>query len=265
MIDISLYRQRIGTFSQVKKLKTSKFKRYQSYESSSHRTGQYVFSILQSLFKLLLLCSLLATISQESLNLKTADTNPSGCLPATSQHSSESLHMTGSWQSPALSCYQHQTRGKKLSVNFLTRYLYGNRRKGILNMHLNIRSLKNKVTEVKNLIKQHNPHIFGLSECELKKVNQKFDETILKVPGYQTIFPKSWASLGQARVIMYVKKTLEFEHVVELENEEVQSIWIKAGFKNGKKIYFCHGYREHTSSLGNSLRSHRSNLELFLS
>ena len=129
-------------------------------------------------------------------------------------------------------------------------------------MHLNIRSLKNKVTEVKNLIKQHNPHIFGLSECELKKVNQKFDETILKVPGYQTIFPKSWASLGQARVVMYVKKTLEFEHVVELENEEVQSIWIKAGFKNGKKIFYCHGYREHTCLAG---VSQESNLEIFLS
>ena len=77
-------------------------------------------------------------------------------------------------------------------------------------MHLNIRSMKNKMTEVKNLIKNHNTHIFGLSESELKKVNNKFDESILKVPGYEILFPKSWASVGQARVIMYLKKTLEF-------------------------------------------------------
>ena len=52
--------------------------------------------------------------------------------------------------------------------------MYGNRRKCILNMHLNIRSVKNKVLEVKNIVKQHNPHIFGLSECELKKENYQF-------------------------------------------------------------------------------------------
>ena len=107
-------------------------------------------------------------------------------------------------------------------------------------MHLNIRSVKNKMTEVKNIIQQQNPHILGLSECEIKKKSSKFD-------GYKLLFPKSWASLGQARTLVYVKKTLEFEQVFGLEQEEVQSIWIRGGFKNGKKIYFCHGYREHTS------------------
>ena len=33
----------------------------------------------------------------------------------------------------------------------------------------------------------------------------------------------------------------------------MQSVWLRAGFKNGKKLYFCHGYRERTSSLGNTL------------
>ena len=74
-------------------------------------------------------------------------------------------------------------------------------------MHLNIRSLANKVSEIKILVKEHTPHIFGISECELKKINGKFDEEILKVPGYNLLFPKSWASHGFARVVVYVKKT----------------------------------------------------------
>ena len=40
-------------------------------------------------------------------------------------------------------------------------------------MHLNLRSLRNKVFEV---IKDNNPHILRISECELKKenVDEKF-------------------------------------------------------------------------------------------
>ena len=64
-----------------------------------------------------------------------------------------------------------------VNQNFLARYINGNiqKQKSILNMHLNIQSLKNKIYEVNNLIKEHNPHIFGLSECELNK--DKVDET----------------------------------------------------------------------------------------
>ena len=137
----------------------------------------------------------------------------------------------------------------------------GNRKKGIINLHLNIRSLNRKVGEIKKLIKEHAPHVLGLSECELKKVNNQYDETKLKIPGYNVLFPKSWSQLGYARVIVYVKKSLEFEQVHMLEDEKVQSIWLKAGFKNARKIYMCHGYREH---LGNSLSAQRTNLDTFL-
>ena len=41
-------------------------------------------------------------------------------------------------------------------------------------------------------------------------------------------------------------------------------IWIKAGFQNGKKLLWCHAYREHTSTLGSSLRSQKDYLEKFL-
>ena len=148
--------------------------------------------------------------------------------------------------------------------NFLAKYVNGNRRKGILNMHLNIRSLTNKVLEVKNLVKQHSPNILGLSECELRKVDNQYDESRLKIPGYTALFPKSWAVHGYARVIVYVKKNFVHEQLHDLEDNNLQSIWLRGGFKNGKNMYFCHAYREHTSSLGNSLHSQRTNLELFL-
>ena len=188
--------------------------------------------------------------------------SPCWMLPTTAYPQVCSVKLSGQvWGCSTQPVGLYQTRGKKQSNNFLAKYLNGNIRRGILNLHLNIRSVKNKIFEVKNIIKEHKPHILGLSECELKKENNQFDESLLKIPGYITLFPKSWTSLGQARVLVYVKKSLDFVQVHELENEEVQSVWIKGGFKNGKKIYFCHGYREHTVLAG---ISNKANMELFL-
>ena len=61
-------------------------------------------------------------------------------------------------------------------------------------MHFNIRSLKYKVGEIKNVVNEERPTIFGLSECEIKNENVNLD--LLKVPGYDILFPKSWTVHG---------------------------------------------------------------------
>ena len=140
----------------------------------------------------------------------------------------------------------NRKKSKKEKPNFLAKYKYGNKQgKGIINMHVNIRSLKNKMQEVKNIVQKYSPHILGLSETELNKLNVK--EENLKVPGYDIIFPKSWHLSGVARVAVYVKKSFKFEHIEILESNSIQSIWVRGHFKNSKCIYFCHGYREHMS------------------
>ena len=63
---------------------------------------------------------------------------------------------------------------------------------------------------------------------------------------------------------MYVKSSLHYEQVHELEDDTVQSIWIKGGFKNSRKIFFCHAYREHTSTIGNTMQNQRDYLEKVL-
>ena len=40
---------------------------------------------------------------------------------------------------------------------------------------------------------------------------------------------------------------------MELEDERVQSVWLKGGYKNSKEIYFCHAYREHLSGEASSV------------
>ena len=128
-------------------------------------------------------------------------------------------------------------------------------------MHVNIRSIYNKMSEVKNLLQKENHHILGISEAELKK---NHDINNLKVPGYDFLLPPSWEAYGKARVVVYIKKSLNYESVPILQNPEVQTVWFRAGFKNTKKIYFSHQYREHTSTMGNSLASQRKTLETML-
>ena len=41
--------------------------------------------------------------------------------------------------------------------------------KGLKNLHLNIRTLKNKIADIKDIVKMHKPHDFGLSDVNLRK------------------------------------------------------------------------------------------------
>ena len=129
-------------------------------------------------------------------------------------------------------------------------------------MHFNIRSLKNKISEEKNIIKNENPTIFGLSECEIRKQNVSADQ--FRIQGYKVLFPKSWDCFGFARVLVYVKENFEFEQVNNLEHDIIQSVWLRGGYKNGKKAYFCHGYREHSSMLGSTINDQKTYLNNFL-
>ena len=63
--------------------------------------------------------------------------------------------------------------GKSLLSNFYAKITYGNKAakcRGLKNLHLNIRSIRNKISDVKNILGQHKPHFFGISECELTKI-----------------------------------------------------------------------------------------------
>ena len=132
--------------------------------------------------------------------------------------------------------HNNRKKSSKEKSNFLAKYKYGNKQgKGILNMHVNIRSLKNKMHEVKNLVQYHSPHILGLSETEINKNNISEDK--LKIPGYSTILPKSWDTNGTARALVYVKKSFQYEHIEVLESNSFQSVWIRGHLKNNKKIY----------------------------
>ena len=265
MIDINIYRSRIGLFSP--KIQNKKFlyrgEYYKQFSWSENKLGKNVLLVINYVMKLVLLLCLLRQDSYIETESYLTTRGP-GCKLVSGNYSMISWNMSG--RGAAGRCIVcsgvYNLGGGVVDYNFLARYLYGNiqKIKGILNMHLNIRSLQHKVYEVKNLIKQHNPHIFGLSECELKR--DKIDEKCLKIPGYNILFPTSWTQHGVARVVVYVRKTFKCQQITELQDDCVQTVWLRGGQNNSKNIFFCHGYREHLS--GQGIAAQQGSLNTFL-
>ena len=231
MIDLVLYRARIGGFSMTSK--SIRFKKssksLSKFFSKNFRTGVFLMFIL---VPTMLITAVIA--SNEGLlfiqkSFKNSEISQFSVVPLFCYHTrviSPFSTKTSDCNSYGILNISYGLKVEIKDCNFLARYYNGNgpKRKGIFSMHLNIRSLKNKLHEVKNLIKEHGPQILGLSECELLRAN--FDEHYLKIPGYDVLFPSSWWSSGRARVLVYVKKSLKYRQITELQDDEIQSIWI---------------------------------------
>ena len=250
MIDLILYRYRIGSFNQ--RVKSFKFMRYSMLDKNCSIKSRHRSTFLPWLKFILILCAAISVCNVDVKFKEKSYSNFKYCHPPALSQDSTTKCQKLNWST--------------LLGNFLARYYNGNgkRQKGVHSLHLNIRSVQNKVGEIKNIVKENKPHFLGLSECELRKDSKNFNLDNLKVPGYNIYFPKSWNLHGYARVLVYYKKTLECCQIPELEDEHLQTIWVKFGFKNSRAGYYCHGYREHKSNLGNSLQVQKVKLNLFL-
>ena len=246
MIDILLFRERIGCFRQVTKYKPRvRLNSLTNYSSHRNASSCFISVLIKVMIIFFVSASVKITISSMScdkVHLKV----PFAKIEYQTVVNNYKLKMTG---------------------NFFAKYLHGNIKensKGIKAFHVNIRSLQNKVDEVKKLVQDISPHILGCSECELKNVNQESQLSSLKIPGYQLLLPKSWEAHGYARVVVYIKKSLNFERIEALEDDHLQTIWVRCGFVNSKKGFFCNGYREHKSNEGASILDQSLKLQKFL-
>ena len=178
MIDINTYRGRIGLFSP--KIHENKFLlRRDYYKQASwneNKSGEITLSVMVFVFKMFLLLGLL---QHNSLDIKSESSGHGvsmnslagwrlgqvcGVVCSTILWAGAGQGIIGNSGGVVLG--YHGTREENFKIkteiadqNFEARYKNGNiqKMKGILNMHLNIRSLKYKVSEVKNIIKQHSP------------------------------------------------------------------------------------------------------------
>ena len=132
-------------------------------------------------------------------------------------------------------------------TNFQSRYLNENRK----NIGIKISAwnkdkgfLKNKMPEIKNIIKGLNPHILGISEANLhrnhdKKLVQIDDYTLHTCPMIDN------PDLSTSRVVVYTHKSLVVKPRPDLMCDSYSSVWMEVGLPHHKKFLVAIAYREH--------------------
>ena len=101
-----------------------------------------------------------------------------------------------------------------------------------------------KMNDIKSLIEQHKPHIFGLAEANVQ-INHNMDE--LQIPGYTLHLTSSISNpvLGNvARVVVYTSKSITVRRRPDLEDPLLQLISLEAGLPGKRKTIYMVGYRQ---------------------
>ena len=127
--------------------------------------------------------------------------------------------------------------------------------------------------DLKHFICRHQPHVIGISEIELKRNVNDHEGTVklledLSINDYKIFLPKSWDTLGTARLLVYARDDLKSVqmHPQDRCYDHVQNITLEIGFGRSK-THFCNFYyREWTSSLTGrrDMESQCSELDLLL-
>ena len=185
MIDLVAYRQCIGTFSQ--KFKNKKFLKYSYFDIENSVNVKNVNNPTNSWISwiraALIICTIVILNTEGSSALY--DSYDICQIQVKTQNVTRQIiyFKLEDWNCKVWTNF---------TGNFFARYINGNGRiKGVRVYHLNIRKLQNKVSEIKKVVKELNPHLFGVSECDLQKYSPNFDIEKLKVPGYNIHFPES--------------------------------------------------------------------------
>ena len=139
MIDITTYRIRIGLFRQTVRTTNLKCDREKVCDKS------FKMSLMLRILMILIVMSTANSTSGNQVHSKFC----SGGLQ-------DWVGGGTSWKNPLLWTQLFNLGGNQ-TVNFRARYLHGNIKRGIINIHVNIRSLYNKVSEVKRLVQQERP------------------------------------------------------------------------------------------------------------
>ena len=133
--------------------------------------------------------------------------------------------------------------------------------------HLNICSLSNKVSELKVLIKQHSPHIIGISESRIhfeksEKENKVTEET-LSIPGY-FLFRRDISEVLHTGLAIYVHESVSkfIKRRLDLEKGPIECIWLQFKNNQGNPKLIGTFYRNPKSNLNDWIDSFVDQMDL---
>ena len=224
MIDVNLYRQRIGNFKQPDQRKIYQECLEKQFSSTRLCRGALHLTLI------------ILTLSSFS-SLNTADRFQENC---------------SAW--PKLSCYriictnifrksssEYYIPVQVVDYNFIARYTNGNRtNRGIKLCHWNAGNshLRNKMDSIENVVKKYSPHIIGISEANLLK---NHDISEVQIAEYELITSTTMdnISLQYSRVVVYKHSSIISKVRKDLMSPDFSSIWLECGLPNKRKFLVC--------------------------
>ena len=114
------------------------------------------------------------------------------------------------------------------------------RRRGLHLIHINARSLPGKIEEIRILAKKANPAILSVTETWFDK---SITDNCVKIPNYNIIRRDRLTSNRSGGVCMYIRSDLAYNQRNELENDDLEDIWLELLLPKSKPIVIGTCYR----------------------
>ena len=113
--------------------------------------------------------------------------------------------------------------------------------KGLRICHLNVRSLVNKIDEIRVFCETHNPHVLSLNETWL---DSSINDGEIQLHGYSLV--RRDISRRKGGVLLYVSSNLEyrvFQDPAVYDQTDLQCIWMEITPPKSKGFILCSCYR----------------------
>ena len=116
------------------------------------------------------------------------------------------------------------------------------------------------MVEVKQFIQSKHLHVLCVVESDLHSplsryirrhpLNTGEVQSILQVPGYKILLPKSWQVHGQARIIIFAKEELQVKiRDIGVHNSDLPTLSMEIGLGREKRTVVNYFYREFTGGV----------------
>ena len=110
--------------------------------------------------------------------------------------------------------------------------------------HLNIQGINNKVDQVRLMLESDNNqiHVLGLSETKLNSVQS---DSAFEVNGFQKPFRKDRETNSGGGILVYVKDGVCCSRRTDLEQENLECLWLEIKPVKSKSFLLGNIYRPH--------------------
>ena len=148
----------------------------------------------------------------------------------------------------------HSLLGNRQRLGY--KLAFWNCRKGLID---NLTHDTDKAVDIRRFIDKHKPHIFGIIETNLHSINSRVHrrtpvtkeviEEKLNIEGYNIELPDTWDHYGQARVLAYVSKDLQYTRRSDPSVNDLPNVTLEIGLGRERKSLVNIFYREWTGGV----------------